>query len=351
MSESDSLVMHTTARLFEDLGDPQTINADAEGNWRAPLWDALEDTGLTRTWVPETLGGAGADIVDGFDVLRVSGQFAVAVPLAETLLAGWMLTQAGIEIPASGKMTTTAGPGLHMDGELVQGDAGQVPFGREADYIVAVTTDADGARQAALLESAQCTVRAGESLSREPRDSVSFRGARPIAHAPLPAGWRSDLDAIGALVRAVQMAGALRGVLDMCVQYASERVAFERPIAKFQAVQHNLARLAGEFAAANAAANSAAYALANEATGEQSLFVEIAAAKVRAGQAAHEGGMIAHQVHGAIGFTMEHILHRYTHRLWSWRDDFGDENAWALKLGTHFAAAGADDMWPTLTAI
>ena len=129
------------------------------------------------------------------------------------------------------------------------------------------------------------------------------------------------------------------------------RSAFERPIAKFQAVQHNLARLAGEYAAANAAANSAAYALSEEGTPDDALFVEVASAKIRVGQAAHEGGMIAHQVHGAIGFTMEHILHRYSHRLWSWRNDYGDENAWASRLGATFAAEGADAMWPMLTAI
>ena len=56
---------------------------------------------------------------------------------------------------------------------------------------------------------------------------------------------------MGCVVRAVETAGALEAVLDMSVRYANERVAFERPIAKFQAVQHNLARLAGEVVGRN----------------------------------------------------------------------------------------------------
>ena len=52
----------------------------------------------------------------------------------------------------------------------------------------------------------------------------------------------------------------------------------------------------------------------------------------------------------AIGFTKEHVLHRYTHRLWSWRDSFGDESYWAVRLGEEIAAAGADALWPTITA-
>ena len=147
------------------------------------------------------------------------------------------------------------------------------------------------------------------------------------------------------------IAGALQAILDLSVAYSLERVAFERPIAKFQAVQQSLARLAGEAAAANAAAHSAAWALEHEEPGSDAAFIEVAAAKVRTGEAAQTGALIAHQVHGALGYTREHVLHRFTHRLWSWRDEFGDESEWALALGTRFARLGADGMWPALTAI
>src|SRR6516225_3839948 len=60
-----------------------------EGVWPKALWDALEESGLPLTWVPEELGGAGAALADGFAVLRVAGRYAAPVPLAETLMAGW----------------------------------------------------------------------------------------------------------------------------------------------------------------------------------------------------------------------------------------------------------------------
>src|SRR4030095_11672797 len=107
-----------------------------------------------------------------------------------------------------------------------------------------------------------------------------------------------------------------------------------RPIAKFQAVQHNLARLAGETAVAIAAATSAADTIGVAKTFDEPVFLEAASAKIRVGEAATEGAAIAHQVLGAIGFTQEHTLHRFTRRLWAWRDDFGSESAWAGKLGT-----------------
>ncbi len=68
------------------------------------------------------------------------------------------------------------------------------------------------------------------------------------------------------------------------------------------------------------------------------MFLEAASAKIRVGEAAGEGAAIAHQVLGAIGFTKEHTLHRFTRRLWAWRDDFGNESQWAVKLGNLVAA-------------
>jgi acyl-CoA dehydrogenase len=71
---------------------------------------------------------------------------------------------------------------------------------------------------------------------------------------------------------------------------------------------------------------------------------------VRAGEAAGLGASIAHQVHGAIGFTYEHTLHFLTRRLWSWRAEFGAEREWAVELGRAMSVRGADALWPTLTA-
>jgi acyl-CoA dehydrogenase len=174
---------------------------------------------------------------------------------------------------------------------------------------------------------------------------------RPLRTAPAPADLdQTALMLMGAAVRSVESAGALEAVLSLTVRYANERVAFERPIAKFQAVQHNLARLAGEVAAAVAAAGSAADAIARAPTFDEAIFLEAASAKIRCAEAAQEGAAIAHQVHGAIGFTQEHILHRYTLRLLSWRDDFGNESHWAVALGNLVAARGADDLWPLVAS-
>jgi len=359
--EAGNLIVDTTARIFEDLGSPQHVNLARDDAWRQPLWGALEEMGLTRTWVPDTLNGAGAGVTDGFEVLRVAGMYAVAVPLAETLIAGWALASAGIEVPLGPLAVIAAPPGelTGREGAIAVDERGRlfgrasgVAFGRDADHLAVELQPegTDASRKVALVAASACRVHPGESLAGDPFDTVELDGVVPLALGEPDARAVGGFT-MGAAVRAMLMAGALQSVLDISVEYATERVAFERPIGKFQAVQHNLARLAGEAAAANASANSCAYAIEQAGSYDEGVFIEVASAKIRVGEAAYEGGMIGHQTHGAIGFTREHILHRYTHRLWSWRDEFGDEAHWAAALGARIASGGADGLWPILTRI
>ena len=365
MEDGANLVAETCERVFRDCADPREIVLDSDGGrggWRDRLWRTLAETGLTSAWVPEEAGGAGVSVGEGFGILNAAGRYAVAVPLADTLVGGCLLARASLAVPPGARLAVAQAGNrerlaLRADGTLA-GAAPKVPFARDADYVVVLVADegegeSEGeasTSRVVLVERARCCLVEGLSVAGEPLDRLELCGAAPAAVGAHPVP-RDEARLFGAASRAMLIAGALQAILDLSVAYSLERVAFERPIAKFQAVQQSLARLAGEAAAANAAAHSAAWALEHEEPGSDAAFIEVAAAKVRTGEAAQTGALIAHQVHGALGYTREHVLHRFTHRLWSWRDEFGDESEWALALGTRFARLGADGMWPALTAI
>ena len=133
------------------------------------------------------------------------------------------------------------------------------------------------------------------------------------------------------------------------MRYAGERHQFGRPIGRFQAVQQQLALAAAEVAAASAATEAAALIAAREGFAATGAHVAVAAAKVRAGDAATAVARIAHQVHGALGFTREHDLRLATTRLWAWRDEDGSDALWAERLGGLVADAGPDGLWPLVT--
>jgi hypothetical protein len=172
----------------------------------------------------------------------------------------------------------------------------------------------------------------------------------PIAEAIIDAapqpGWDGDkrFHAM-ALARAGQMAGAISAALSLSVDYTRQRQQFGKPLAAFQAIQQQLAVLAEEAAACRGAAAAAAHALDR---GDAAF--EIACAKLRANIAAGAAASIAHQVHGAIGFTKEYALQKFTRRLWAWRSDYGNDRHWADVIGTIAAAQGADGFWPGLVS-
>jgi alkylation response protein AidB-like acyl-CoA dehydrogenase len=351
--EASNIITETAARIFADFADPQTINRAKKSAWAEPLWRALSDAGLPLAWVPETLGGAGASLADGFAILGVAGRFALAVPLAETLAAGWLLARAGLDAPATPMTVAPARPHdritINADGTL-SGRVIGVPFAQDCQHIV-VLADSGGQQRIALVAVKDCRLSEGRNLAGDAVNTVTFERVKPLASAPAPNGFdRSALMLMGSAIRSIETAGALETILSLSVGYANERVAFGRPIGKFQAVQQNLARLAGEVAAALAVAGSAADTIAQAEAFDDALFLEAAAAKIRTAEAAAEGSAIAHQVFGAIGFTQEHVLHRFTLRMLSWRDDFGNESYWAAELGKHVARRGADEFWPLVAS-
>ena len=352
-NDSDHIVTESAARIFADLADPQIINRLDDGAWRAPFWLALADAGLPLAWVPEQLGGAGASLADGFAVLGVTGRFAVAVPLAETLLAGWLLTRAGVAAP-NGPMTIAPSRPtdriiFDADGAL-SGSAIGIPFASETQHIAVLAQGEEGAF-VALVAASDCMIGEGQTLAGDPSNIVRFQHVKPLRYARAPFGLdHTALMMMGSVGRSVQIAGVLESILSLSVSYANQRVAFERPIGKFQAVQHNLARLAGETAAALAVSGSAVNTITQSDSFDEAAFLEGASAKIRCAEAATEGAGIAHQVFGAIGFTKEHVLHRFTLRTLAWRDDFGSESYWAAELGRHVAKCGADEFWPMVAS-
>lgn len=351
--DSENIVIQTAERIFADLADSQTIINTRTDSWKAQVWEALEASGLTLTWVSEAQGGAGAGLDDGFGVLRAAGRAAFSMPLAETMLAGWLLSQGGIQSPSGAMSVAPAQPQdrIILDaGGLLNGIVRRVAFAREASHLAVIAEAPDGT-MIALVDMKSCQVSSAENLAGEASDTIKLVEAKPLSVAPAPHGFDADsLLLMGAAVRAQQMAGALETMLALSVRYSTERIAFEKQISKFQAVQHNLARLSGETAAAVAAACSAAEAVMTGSLSDDAGVLEIAAAKIRCSEAAERGTGIAHQVHGAIGFTDEHVLHRLTLRALGWRDDFGNESYWSVRLGEFVASRGAEELWPLVAS-
>lgn len=355
------LLARTVDELLTDHCPPEVV-AGAEGSWAETLWTRLTEAGLTSVGVSEEAGGSGGSPADAATVVRVAAMHAAPVPLAEVLFPVAAVCAAAATTAPAGATSVAAGLRHHRrnGGVRLEGTARRVPWARVADRVLVVASAADpgGPDLAVWLDPGALVLVEGDNLAGEPRDDVTARGAQvPRSEVAELAPGTAELAALhGALARSVQIAGALSGVLDLTVRYAGERVQFGRPIAAFQSVAHLLAELAGTVVAAEAAAHAAVLAAdrpgpGSEPVGDANSRMAVACAKARAGTAAGFGARIAHQVHGAIGFTQEHRLHHLTRRLWSWREEYGSAEHWSAELGRSAIVAGADGLWPAVTRV
>ncbi len=349
MNDGHAVLLRSAERVFGKFCTREVLDDAEKGEWPDDLWDAVKTTGLALAATGEERGGPGGEPGTPYVIVRAAGAHCAPLPLAETLLAEQMLAAAGLP-PVDGP--ATVGPVLkgnrlglskHQGRWKLSGMAKRIPWARHAASLVLV---ADYENQPTTVRVDHPPVETtGWNAAREPRDNVRLDGLLlPAGSVGRPGqGYTTErLYFQGALARTVAIAGVLEKVLELTVSYAKQRVQFGRAIGKFQAIQQQIALMAAHVAASSAAAHAA--------VASRHRTFEIAAAKARVGEAAGIAAAIAHQVHGAMGFTHEHDLHRYTRRLWAWRDEFGSEAEWSRWIGRATTAMGGEALWPFLTS-
>ena len=310
--DTRQMLLDTAEKMFADHCDKALLDQAEKGEFPAALLGLIREGGFQQL----AMTGSGVDLADALAVLRVAGLYAVPLPLAEMLLANrW----------------------LNDDARMVSigfGDASgadNVPWGRMAEAVISLSESGD----AWLLT--ELSVEEGHNLAGESRDRVTAGSAEPLDIG-------EDAATLLALTRAVLMAGGLERALALSLDYVSEREQFGRPISKFQAIQHHMAVMAAETAASISGADAGLAGIGTDRMRE-----EVAAAKARIGEAVGVVAELAHQVHGAMGYTHEHQLHHTTRRLWAWRDEYGTELIWQQQLGAtlarRVAEQGGDALW------
>ena len=129
-----------------------------------------------------------------------------------------------------------------------------------------------------------------------------------------------DMLHLGAVGRSLQMAGAARRVVELTVDYVSDRKQFGQPVGSFQAVQHHCANMALAARGILLMARRGVWSLSQGQSGE----ADALKAKLYANRELPTICALAHQCHGAIGFTWEHDMHLFTRHALEWRSEYGD---------------------------
>jgi alkylation response protein AidB-like acyl-CoA dehydrogenase len=322
-----------TAGVAAVAGDPAGFSAD--------LWKEMVELGWTGLAVPESYGGVGEGFLEACLLLEEMGAAQVPSPFLHTVACGaavierhgsveqrerWLrgivegrtIAYAG----GAGVTATTSGDGFVLDGTVRF-----VPYAHVADDLLVVATT--GEALTAFLVDGSASGLTHERLDvvgPNVENDVRFSGVAVPAERVLGDGAAvaATAAAFGAAATCAEMVGGAQRVLDMTVEYATQREQFGRPIGSFQAVQHHCADMAIDVLTARFIAYEAIWRLSAPGQDADEVALTVAVAKSWVSDAYQRVCALGHQVHGAIGFTAEHDLHHYLRHATSAALAFGD---------------------------
>ena len=301
----------------------------------------IEEIGLTQIAVKERFEGSNLSFNSILPVIQLSTKMGIPLPLTETIISNYLFSELDIK-PPNGMVTfAIESKNIKILNGKISGNLFSVPYLNLTDQII-IIQDIDGIKKFIFIKNIDGEKEAKKNFLSEPRYNLNIENCKIIEIKEL--NKNIDFNQIGSIIRSAQMVGAMEKVIDLSIEYCSQRVQFGRSLSKFQAIQHQISEMAVELSASTAALST----LTN--TDELDFKIQdVAVLKIRAGIAAGKLIAMSHQVHGAMGFTKEYELAYFTRNLNSWRNDFGNETYWQNILGKHFLEKNNLNLWEYLT--
>lgn len=346
MSEMKDMILEVAERMLKEHVDKELVDILEEGKWAKDLWNLFIENGMEIVAISEENGGAGGDLEDLLNIVRLTGKYATPIPFLETTLANTILECVNLT-PVTGIATVNISIDevLTLDGNFISGKVNNIPWARYVDHFVTIANDVNGL-QIVVVDLENAKILPSSNLASEPRDTVVLKNVEVKQVSNLLTD--DQLKYLNRLVTAFQLAaitGAIEKINDLTIQYSKEREQFGRPIHRFQLVQQHLVQLVGENAIMQAAFHNLTDALL-KGNGQ----FEVAYAWLRAEEAIALVTSLSHQVHAAIGTTYEYALQQYTRRLWSWRDEGVGSEYWKEQIAENLLHFSGDNVWDFLTS-
>jgi len=357
-------MLKKTARDFLTDKCPKTFvkqMEESETGYSRELWQEMAELGWIGLAFPEKYGGGDMNFLDLAILLEEMGRACLPGPFFSTVVLGGLpiLDVASEEhkqeyLPklihgekiftlALNEPTPYLIRGQNYDvssvtvkaipdegNYILNGTKPFVPDAHIADYLLCVTrTKPENGITIFMIDAKNPQINytllksiAGDKLCEVVFDQLPVPKANILGR--LDQQWSAVQKIIerAAVAKCCEMVGNLQRVLEMTLNYAKERKQFDRPIGSFQIIQHYCADMATDVDSARFSTYQAAWMLSKGLPCTK----EVAIAKAWIGEASQRVINLAHQIHGAIGATMEHELHHYTRRVKAGELTFGDAN-------------------------
>ena len=345
-SAEQEMLRDQARSLLEQRTPPEKVVdlAESDTPWDPSLWKEMAGLGWTSLSIPEESGGSGMTFLDEAVLFEELGHSLYPGPYFSTVALALPALANADEVlgaVAAGDLSATlawaepGGPGALVDAgdpstRATESDGGWVLAGTkelvpDAGIVTSAVVHAAAPGGTGLwlvdLDSEQVAVTPSSTM-----DTTRRLGRLELDRAPgrlLVEPGRADEVLASIRLRAgaaaaLESVGIAQKALDLAQEHAKTRRQFDKPIGSYQAVAHQVADTYVDVELARSLAYWAAWCVAEE---DDQAAVAVPAAKAAAGRAAVTACERSIQVHGGIGFTWEHILHRYYKRA-QWLDSF-----------------------------
>ena len=351
-SARDFLATECPKKLVKELDE-------SDKGYSPELWRKMAELGWMGLVFPEDYGGSGGTFLDLVVLLEEMGYNILPGPFFSTVVLGGLpilkagseeqrkeflskiargeliFTMALTESTASYDASAITVKAFPRNGEYsINGTKLFVTDANVADYLLCVARTEETANPEtgitifvvdAKTPGIKCTLL--KTLARDKQNEVVFNNvnvAKENIVGGLDHGWPVIQDTLekAAVAKCAEMVGGAQAALEMAVNYAKERIQFNRPIGTFQAVQHYCANMVTDVDGARYITYKAAWELSKGIPATKS----VAMAKAWVGDAYQRVTMLGQQVFGAIGFTMDHDMHLYYRRARAGAIAFGNSN-------------------------
>ena len=313
--------------LLKNVDHHLRLNLEPNSTQFKTLKNEIISSELTKLLVKEDLGGAGMTLTDIIPIIQLSAQYGTPIPFIETIISNFLLSELNIKAENDFITLTNKTENILIKKNKISGNFKSIPYLHLAEKIL-VETEIKNQKYIILFKKGGKLTPQKNFLS-EPKFDLDASELEIISMMEKPE--QIDVQNLLINVRSIQSFGAMEKILNLCIEYCSQRKQFGRTLSKFQMIQNHISEIALEVAASGASLST----LKNNNKNFYNLK-STAIPKIRTGIASGKVIALSHQVHGAMGFTKEYELSYFTKALNSWRNEFGNEIYWQNILGKLF---------------
>jgi short/branched chain acyl-CoA dehydrogenase len=347
LSEEEALFQSAVREFAENEIRPHVEAMDHEGVFRHDLLEKFFAHGFMSIEVPEAYGGSGGSFFMSIlaieEFARVDASAAVVIDVQNTLVNNALMrwgteAQKQRHLPRLGRDTVGAyalsephagsdafalETRAREDGDhyVLDGRKLWITNAKEAGLFVLFATINRELRHKGITAFLVEAGMPGFTVGKK-EDKLGIRASStcelileecrvPKAHVlgEVGQGYKVAMETLdeGRIGIGAQMVGVARGALEHALRYAQDRKQFGRPIADFQAIQFQLARLATELEAARLMT----YNAARLKESGRPFVKEAAMAKYFCSEVAERVASESIEVLGGVGYTKDYPVEKF----------------------------------------